>query len=404
MLFRMDRKHLVAPMMGRRRICAAFDLMLDAHRRKLRGVMDYARDAGWDVEAIGGYLAPDIRSATDFSAYDGILLDMRPKLFTGQWKDIGRPIVFIDSDESGRNIGTVSAEVYCDSLAVGALAAEALLDLDAASYAYVPGFIRERWSVDRGRGFLDTLREKGVEAEVFPMEPTDSRSTALLDAECARLARWLRALPHPTAVFAANDAVASLVYAACRKAPLDIPGDVYVLGVDNDETFCEFSRPALSSILVDFESCGYQAAELLDRLMRGERGALGSERTFAPLSVVHRASTRIRIPQSDSRLALALDIIERDACHGLTVSGLSRAVGLSRRTLELLFVPLGKTPAHCLSETRLQRVRDLLLSTSLSITRIAADCGFCSDVYLAGQFKRQFGTTMTEFRRSKGRR
>ena len=386
-----------------RRICAAFDLMLDAHRRKLRGVMDYAREAGWDVETIGGYLAPDIRAPADFAAYDGILLDKRPKLFKGLWKDIGRPIVFIDTDEDQERRGAVWADVHCDSLAVGTLAAETLLELNAASYAFVSGFTAERWSADRGRAFLTSLRANGVEAKVFSAEDTENRATALLDAECARLSLWLQDLPRPAAVFAANDAVASLVYAACQRALLAIPDDVYVLGVDNDETFCEFTRPTLSSILVDFESCGYQAAKLLNGLMHGERGIRGSERTFAPLSVVHRASTRVRIPQADARLTLALDVIERDACHGLTVSGLARAIGLSRRTLELLFRPLGKTPAHCLSEARLRRVRNLLLSTSLPITRIAADCGFCSDVYLAGLFKRQFGMTMSEFRRGQPR-
>ena len=381
-----------------RTICVVFDLMLDAHRRKLRGVMDYARQAGWDVEVAGGYLTPELRSPEDYNAYDGIILDRKPQLLTGSWEDVRRPFVVIDGPDDSHS--PRHADIRCDAVAVGTLAAQALHPLGAASHAFVPGFPPDAWSSRRGDAFVATLRELGAEAESFEPECPD-RDPGHLDAECSRLADWLASRPRPVAVFAANDAVATFVYTACRRARLAIPDDVYVLGVDDDETVCEWSRPTLSSILVDFESCGRQAAELLDALIRHRRGVTGRQLSFGPISVVHRASTRPRIPQADARLSRALDFIDRDACRGLTVSGLARALGISRRSLELLFQPLGETPAHRLAEARLRRVRDLLLSTSLPITRIASDCGFPSVVYLAGLFKRRYGTTMSAYRKRK---
>ncbi len=390
-----------------RTICVSFDLMLDAHRRKFRGVMNYALKVGWNVEAIGGYLAPDLRSPSDFNAYDGIILDKPQYLSEGSWEDVTRSIVLIDTDPQSGEGPRGCPEIHCDSRAVGEMAAEALASLRAASYVFVPGFTPDFWSAERGHSFFEGLRRRGLQGDFFGQNDFFDQSdffrhdVSLLETERDRLAEWLLSRPRPVAVFAANDAVAAFVYAACRRVRLSIPDDVYVLGVDNDETICDFSRPTLSSVLVDFESCGYRAAELLDGILGGRRRARsGGGHTFSPLSVVHRTSTRPRPPQTDVRLSAALDVIERDACRGLTVSGLARSVGVSRRTLELLFLPLGKTAAYCLTEAKLQRVCGMLLSSSLPITRIVAECGFCSEVYLAGLFKRRFCTTMSAFRTS----
>ncbi len=378
-------------------VCVVFDLMLDAHRRKLRGVMDYARQAGWDVEVAGGYLAPELRSPEDYNAYDGIILDRHPPLLTGSWENVRRPFVVIDGGPDDHS-SPRRADIRCDAAAIGRLAAQTLRPLGATSYAFVPGFPPDEWSSRRGDAFLAVLRDFGAEPWAFTPLCRD-RESGHLDAECSRLAEWLASLPRPVAVFAANDAVATFVYTACRRARLTIPDDVYVLGVDNDETVCEWSRPTLTSILVDFESCGRKAAELLDELLRSSSGAVGRLLTFGPISVVNRASTRPRLSHTDARLPRALDLIDRDACRGLTVSGLARSLGISRRSLELLFQPLGETPAHRLAETKLRRVRALLLSSSQSIARIASDCGFPSVVYLAGLFKRRYGVTMSAFRK-----
>ena len=381
-------------------ICVVFELALDAHRRKLRGVMDYARRVGWDVEVAGGYLTPELLSPEDYNAYDGIILDREPPLLTGSWESVYRPFVVIDGGPDSRAFQR-RADIRCDAGAIGRLAAETLFALSPSSCAFVPAFPSDDWSSLRGDAFLAAVRNSGVPAEAYAPICQD-RAPEHLDAECSRLAAWLAERPRPVAVFAANDAVATFVYAACRRTHLAIPDDVQVLGVDDDETVCEWSRPTLSSILVDFESCGRQAAALLDDLIQRRRGAAHRIQTFGPLSVVHRASTRSRLPHSDVRLSRALDLIDRDACRGLTVSGLARALGISRRSLELLFRSLGETPAHRLSEAKLRRVRDLLLSTSHPISRIASECGFPSVVYLSGLFKRRHGITMSVFRQRRG--
>ena len=65
------------------------------------------------------------------------------------------------------------------------------------------------------------------------------------------------------AIFTSMDPVSEEVVGICRNLKLSVPGEVMVLGVDNDEEICEHSRPTLSSIGQDFERAGYLAAELL---------------------------------------------------------------------------------------------------------------------------------------------
>lgn len=62
------------------------------------------------------------------------------------------------------------------------------------------------------------------------------------------------------------------------------------MGVDNDAVFCDLSEPPLSSIDQDLERIGYEAAALLERLMRGDSPP--AEPVFVPpRAVVTRRST-----------------------------------------------------------------------------------------------------------------
>lgn len=51
---------------------------------------------------------------------------------------------------------------------------------------------------------------------------------------------------------------------------INVPGDVAVLGVDNDEILCNMSDPPLSSIVLDVENGGYQAAKLLHQIINNK--------------------------------------------------------------------------------------------------------------------------------------
>ena len=93
---------------------------------------------------------------------------------------------------------------------------------------------------------------------------------------CARasLAAWLKTLPKPIGLMAANDKRARHVLEACHTYGLKVPEEVAVIGVDNDEVLCELSSPQLSSVEQDAKRIGYEAIALLDRFVSNTLGVL----------------------------------------------------------------------------------------------------------------------------------
>jgi len=75
---------------------------------------------------------------------------------------------------------------------------------------------------------------------------------------------------------ACNDERSCELIEAAHIADLTLPEEVAVIGVDNDELLCNLLDPPLSSIALNLEKAGYEAAALLDRLMAGGKND-GSE-------------------------------------------------------------------------------------------------------------------------------
>ena len=188
----------------------------------------------------------------------------------------------------------------------------------------------------------------------------------------------------------------------CLTANIDVPRDISVLGVDNDELICEATTPPLSSIKLDTERMGYESARLLDSLLRRTgRAARRAARMFAPIRVVSRRSTDA-VQVKDELVSEALSFIWLNAQSPIGVPDIVRHVGVSRRLLEIRFRQVMKhTLQNELQRTRLKRVRILLAETNLSISAIAEACGFSNESYLGKVFRRAFHTTMSRYRASR---
>ena len=75
-------------------------------------------------------------------------------------------------------------------------------------------------------------------------------------------------------------------------------------------------------------------------------------------------------------------------------------MGYSRsRLFELFKHETGLTPADWLSRYRIKWARKLLRSTSLPIAEIARACGYASAQYFNAAFKKQTGSTPSEWRK-----
>ena len=80
------------------------------------------------------------------------------------------------------------------------------------------------------------------------------------------------------------------VIEACKIAGLNVPDEIAIIGVDNDQLICDLCSPPLSSIVLNVEKAGYEAAALLDKMMAGEK-VTNFEIHIQPTHVVVRQST-----------------------------------------------------------------------------------------------------------------
>jgi LacI family transcriptional regulator len=157
------------------------------------------------------------------------------------------------------------------------------------------------------------------------------------------------------------------------------------------------ASPPLSSVALNTERVGYLAAQLLERMMRGQRRP-ARDIFIEPLGIVTRQSSDI-VAIEDEMVAAALRYIRENACSGIRIADVLEAVPLSRSKLERDFRELlGRSPNAEIRRVQLGRVRQLLVDTDLGLTAIAARTGFSRAEYLCAVFKEKFGQTPGQFR------
>ena len=101
------------------------------------------------------------------------------------------------------------------------------------------------------------------------------------------------------------------------------------------------------------------------------------------------------------RVQRALSLIDAGTEQRLNVGELAAKVGLSRRQLLRLFRrEIGKTPAEILIQRRLERARSLVLHSHLPLAVVSTAVGFSSQSHLTSSYKKYFGTTPAEHRRT----
>lgn len=213
------------------------------------------------------------------------------------------------------------------------------------------------------------------------------------------IANWLRKQRRPLALFACNDVRAQQVLNACRDQGIKVPEEVAVMGVDNDDVLCNLSEPSLTSMQPDTELLGYEAAALLDGMIKGRPGEPGI-RQIPPLGIVERSSTDV-IPVEDPIIVMALRFIRVQLHKGIGVKDVLDEVGRSRTDLENRFHRYLKISIRGeILRQRMDRACSLLRQTDLRIENVAARSGFSSSAHLCRLFQCQFKTTPTNYRRA----
>jgi LacI family transcriptional regulator len=295
--------------------------------------------------------------------------------------------------------------------AVAKMAADFFLRAGFRHFAFC-GYPGIPFSDDRGGAFADYLKARGYPMHQFSLPRRSSSSasrgisaplTVLQAAEQRGLenekaiAAWLFRQRRPLAVFACNDICGQQVLNACREHGINVPGEVTVMGVDDDEVLCTISEPPLSSIKPDAERIGSEAAALLDAMMKGKAVNPGLVE-ISPLWIVERASTDV-VAIEDAVTIRALRFIRSHVNEGINVKDVLSHVGCSRTDLGVRFRYWLSTSIRAeIVRLRLDRACSLLRQTNLGLDQIARQSGFRDAPSFCRVFQSRFKQTPTQYR------
>ena len=255
----------------------------------------------------------------------------------------------------------------------------------------------EQFFIDRVQNFVTAVEGFGGKCALLP----EAKSDSAIDWEKSqtRLVAWLKELPKPVGIFAANDQLGVRLLEACQRAGVAVPEEVAVVGAENEETLCTFATPPLTSVRFDGETVGFAAAEMLDALMHGRRPRRRSVLVAPRGIVVRRSSDEYVI--NDPLVAHAARLIREGAATGLNVDTLCRRMNASRSTLDRrMRAELKRSPKEEIVRVRFREVERLLRETNLTIETIAAQTGFAHSHYLHAAFKQTYGQTPGAYRRA----
>lgn len=383
------------------RIVVVVSTALKSNRDKLAGVFQYIQlHTPWNIQLVDQKIDEQTVAKIRKWRPSGIIIGRMAET-TDSVRMLEVPIVVMDSK---RNFVTGKLAnlhfITCDAEAIARTGADYLRRKGFAHFAYVCDRQGSEWAVERSRFFKTYAEQAGMACEVFaPCRSSGGSSEKDWARGQNRLVDWLTALPKQTAVFVANDFLGREVLDLCQLAKLQVPSDLAVLGCDNDEMLCENTTPPLSSIEPDFEACGYQAAQLLEQLMR--RGPVPpSSFLYGAKRIVERESTQFRSAALDERLRKGLDFIRLNASRTIGVCDIAGHMAISRRSAELLFRKhLNHSIVEEIQLARIEKLKRLLVETSRPITMLYSLCGYRSEAHAKRLFKRLVGLSMSEFRK-----
>lgn len=375
-------------------------LFLQLGHHYLRGCMHGVREA---VTAEGAtwifhHLPPTVAGFARLRDWqpDGVLASAPDRTVGRLLESLAVPVVHLGN----RHVAPRLPQVGPDHHAIGRLAADHLLERGLRTMAFI-GWPGQPFSEARGLGFQERLAESGIPLRRHaggrkPVPGQEDRPPS----ESA-VAAWLRTLPTPVGLLAANDYLAWQVAEIARQEGLRIPEDIALLGADDDPMVGDLIHVSLSSVQVDARRIGQEAAAMLQHRLEGRDTP--TVREITPTGVFARASTDLRC-HDDPLIRQAVALIAADAGRHQTVATVAQHLGISRRTLERRFIHgLDRTVLAEIQRVRLDRAKTLLTTTATSIAGIAEECGFGSAAALTALFKTRIGCTPLRYRENLGR-
>lgn len=365
-------------------------------RELLRGVAHFARtQVNWSLLHQEMMLDSAIPDWLTRLRIDGVIARVDSHTIE-PLRGLGVPMVDVQCSREFAGV----PQVETDNRRVAELAFRHLWDRGFRRFAFC-GFRAAAYSEARLEFFRELVEQASCPFTHYQSKgkPGDTLTSleyaGMMDIES--MSKWLSKLQRPTGMFVCNDIRGQQVLNACRTVDIAVPDDLGVIGVDDDDAICLLCDPPLSSVRPDAERVGYRAAELLHRMLEGLQPE-ASVQYVSPKFVSERLSTKV-VAVEDVELARVCRYIRQHACEGINVSDIASYSSLSRRQLERRFHNvLGRTPHQQITLIQIERVKQLLRETEMTLEQIAPKAGYSHKESLCAIFKRETGLTPGEYR------
>jgi DNA-binding LacI/PurR family transcriptional regulator len=192
----------------------------------------------------------------------------------------GTPVILFNRYVPGANASAVS----CDNVAGGRLVADLFLDAGHTRPAYIAGVKNASTNIDREKGFIGRLKERGLTEWLREQGAYTYES----GYECAR--RLLQRDDPPDAIFCANDITALGAIDAARDLQVRIPEDVSIVGFD-DIPAASWSAYSLTTIRQPVDQMVAATLEILTERIEHPETKLVTR--LVPGSLIPRTSARL---------------------------------------------------------------------------------------------------------------
>jgi LacI family transcriptional regulator len=359
-------------------------------RQLITGIAQYSKFNGpWSFYKEPIDLKSSIPHLTTWKP-DGII--MRDSLITKELLKLKIPtILAIHNSEYPKDLPVIKT----DSKSIAKMASTHFIEKGLKNFAFC-GFEDYEWSKGRSFYFNQFNNEAGYKTHIYL--PPDKISKNEWEDEQHHVSEWVKSLPKPVGIFACNDDRGQHILEVCKVLNLKVPDDVAVLGVDNDPMICDIGDPPLSSIALNVESAGYQAAKLMDDLINNNR-VTNKKIIVTPTHIIQRQSSDI-LAVDDYEVAKAIQYIKKNAKYKIFVKDVVKSTNISRRTLERRFKnAIRRSIYDEIQHVRIGLISNLLLETDLPISQITSFFDFTDAEHISRYFKKEKGIGLRDFRK-----
>ncbi len=375
-----------------KRIAFAFPYGRAFMEKVVEGIIDCARqEMNWRFTRFPERLSPSLDWLRGWKG-DGAFVTIASEEDVEIARALPFPVVNLTAYYSCDGVSTVTA----DHRLIGRMAAGHLLERRFQKFGYY-GAKELYYSQLRKEGFVAAVRKEGADCSCLEVSHRVDSMQTWVEQE-RELEQWLFSLQPPVGVMASNDLRAGMLMELCRRAGLQVPGQIAVIGVDNDPVVAAHTHPSLSSVARDDHEAGRVAARQLMALMDGSISP-GELRYIPPAGVVARQSTEI-LAIEDPELRSVIKRMREQIGERFGVERLLELTGWSRRRLETRFQEqIGEAPYSFINRLRVEVARRLLKQQpGQPLSRVAEACGFSDLRHFRLAFRRFTGQTPGQYR------